>query len=222
MELITISPSIAFMDVGKLIKDYGTPIRCQQLGLIEARGEYIHRAVDDATYLPGAMDRAMALAKEDTVVNLKFIEWNSSINQSHQAFQNMNDPNFYNLRYHNQTHAHYIPHNFKLINFGIYPTKLLNDIGGWDCQFETIAVGELDLGIRLQFWGAKTILSDEVVLKCEWMPGESGDHKPIHDGFFVDMEIYKKIYNQPSCEDRIKIPLDNWKKSPEKWARRFG
>lgn len=205
----------------KLIKDWGNPVRCQQLGLIVARGEYITRAVDDGIYAAGGIDRAFTKMEDNAAVILKHTEFNPSIDTNHKDFQDMTKPEFFELSYHIQTLKRYVPYHYKIMNFGLIKTELLKKVGGWDCQFETIALAELDLSIRLQFYGIKMILSDDLVIKCEWMPGEEGDHAPMHYGFFDDNRIYEKIYNEPTCEDRLIIDLDNWAMAPDKWERRF-
>lgn len=201
------------------IKDFGSPLRAQQLGLTHTTGEYIHRSVDDSYYLPGSMDKCMnQLIDQDykTLVNVKFIEGE---NVTHRDMAN---PNFYNMEYHIQTLAAYTPFNYQVINFSIVSNKFIQELGGWDCQFETIAIGELDLSLRLQFMEAKVLLSDNIVVKCDWLPGVSGDHAPMHYGFFHDMEKYKRIYGSLEYEKKLIVDINNWKNSSEKWERRWG
>lgn len=206
----------------KYIQDWGNPVRAQQIALCQAKGEYIHRAVDDSLYLLGAMDKAFLKASDKTTVALKYTESNATVDRTHAAFQNMNNPEFYNLTYHHQTLMPYVPAHFKMINFMIVPRETLLAIGGWDCQFESVAIAELDIAIRLQMNGAEVVLSDDIVLECDWEPGHEGTHGPMHDAFAPDMEKYKAIYSSPECENRIIQDITNWQNSPEKWQRRFG
>lgn len=201
------------------IKDWGSPLRCQQMALQYCNGEYIHRAVDDSIYLSEQMNNCMKKIEGKDYkefVNIRFVEGE---NMSHRDMYN---PEFYNLQYHQLAHMPYAPHNFQIVNFSIISRKLMEEIGGWDAKtFESIAFGELDLSLRLQFHGAKPILSDNFVLKCDWIPGESGDHKPMHDAWLSDAVLYKRIYSSLEYEDRIKIHIDNWEKSTRIWRRRF-
>lgn len=208
----------------KVITDWGSPVRCQQRALLACEGKYVTRAVDDSLYLPGKFDEAMERATRKDVIDIKFTESNDQIDFNHPdcQFLTMAKDEFYYLEYHKQTLLPYVPADFKIINFGIYPRKLLIEAGGWDCQFETIAIAELDLSIRLQLRGVPVILTDGIVLACGWTPGEEGDHAPLHHGFYADMEIYKRIYSNVSCHDRIKIDAENWVNAPSKWERRFG
>lgn len=208
----------------KTVYSFASPVKCQQIGLMHCSGDYITRAVDDSLYGIGTMDAAMLKSTSMNVVNLKFTESNKYIDLNHKDCQQetMAKDEFYHLQYHNQTLMPYVPASFQVINFGIYPRDILMKVGGWDCQFEGIAIAELDLSIRLQFYGIKPLLTDNIILKCGWTPGEEGDHGPMHHAFYADMEKYKTIYSDISYEKRITISPDNYISSPDKWARRFG
>lgn len=223
-ELICISPYDRPEGIGLLTKnlqwviDKGNPVRCQQRGLCYAKGEYVTRAVDDSIYESGSMDSAIKMAKSNTIVNIRFIEGNDMQDDRKSV---MYYDKFYKLGFHNQTLAAYTPQDADLVNFAIYPTKYLKDMGGWDCEFETIALAETDLSIRINFSGIKIVLTDNIILKCEWMPGDQGDHKPIHEAFSVDMEKYKVKYSSIKCWENMRIKLDNWQDSSDLWKRRF-
>lgn len=204
------------------IVDKGNPVRCQQIGLCHAHGEYVHRAVDDSIYEPQALDNIMGICDQNTVVAMKFTESNSDVDKNHPSYQDMNNPKFYKLEHHKQALRLYVPPETDLINFAIYPTEFLKQIGGWDSVlFETIALAETDLSIRINFSGIKVILTDDIILKCDWMPGEMGDHAPMHKAFDYDLIKYNDLYNTIGCWKHLKIPLYNWKKSPDVWERRF-
>jgi len=226
-ELIVVSPFQLPAELegrAKWIQDWGHPVRCQQLGLLAATGDYVHRGVDDSLYLPGTMDAAVAKLTDDykTVVSAKYTETNASVDRTHKDFQNMNDSKYYDIGYHLQASSFFVPDHYKLLNFGLVSRKLLLEVGGWDCYFESVAIAELDLAVRLQRAGANLELSDEIVLECDWMPGHQGDHGPMHDAFEPDMEKYRAIYNKPECGSRIAVPLDNWQQAAPRWSRRFG
>ena len=231
-ELIVVSPSpvsgnlIAPQNVQRLrwIQDWGNPVRCQQIGLAHCEGDIVHRAVDDSLYLPGQMDRAVAMLTEDhrLIIAPKYTETNASVDRSHKDFQDMRDPKFYDIRYHNQAGSEFCEPHWKLLNFGILHADYLRWVGGWDCRFESVAIAELDLAVRLQMAGGMVALTDDLVLECDWMPGHEGDHGPMHDAFAPDMERYREIYSTIACRERIWLDLNNWKQSPPKWERRFG
>lgn len=204
----------------RYIEDWGAPLRAQQIGLSHARGKYIHRAVDDSAYLKDSLDKALALIDRSdplSCVNVKFTEGESLIKDKMMLDE------FYELGYHSQAIKLYTPFKSQVMNFSIIPSSLMGEIGGWDAKtFETIAFGELDISLRLQFAGAKPQLTKYPVIACTWLPGETGDHKPMNDAFADDAVIYNRIYNSVGCHDRIKIDINNWKDTPNRWIRRFG
>ena len=63
------------------------------------------------------------------------------------------------------------------------------------------------------------ILMDKPMFQCSHLPGNTGDHGPINRAMKRDLKNFAKIYER--TEDRIHIPLDNWKNTPEKWQERF-
>lgn len=226
-ELIIVSPftpSYSLFGNIKWIQDWGSPVRCQQIGLTHATGNLIHRAVDDSLYLPGEMDKAVAMMTDDKkrVVAPKYTETNASVDRTHKDFQDMNNPAFYFIAYHNlATNPRFRP-DWKLLNFGIIHEDMLMEVGGWDCQFESVAIAELDLAVRLQMAGAHIVLTENIAIECDWMPGHEGDHGPMHDAFEPDMEKYRALYAPDAPERTPAVPLDNWRQAPAKWERRFG
>lgn len=219
-ELIVISPyeEVKLGNNVKWIIDHGSPLRCQQIGLCHASGDYITRVVDDGVYLGQSLNTSFGLIDKNdykSVVCLKFIEGEES---RHKMYED----DFYNLSYHNQALRPYVPFHHKLLNFAIYSKQILNEVGGWDAgRFESIALGELDLSIRLQWYGANIVMTRGIVIKCEWEPGETGTHAPVHHSCSADQLIFNRIYDSPECENRVKIDIDNWKASPIRWDRRF-
>lgn len=227
-ELICVSPYDRPPGMGMLtqnlqwIIDKGNSVRCQQLGLCQANGNYVHRAVDDSLYDPNALDNAMKLVNPDSILITKHTEGNDKIDREHHCFQDMIDDKFFYTGYHKQTIRRYVPADAKIINFGIYPKNLIKTLGGWDSvSFESIALAEVDLSIRINFAGIPINMTPGCVLRCGWTPGTEGDHAPMHYAFPIDLEKYNKIYDDINCWKRIKIPINNWEQSPSIWKRRF-
>lgn len=106
---------------------------------------------------------------------------------------------------------------------GIVSTKILKNIGGFDCSFEGTAMAHADLGVRLQKNNIKVKLMNIPLLLCTHLTGQS---RRSSDRFMIgqidhDQPLFKKIWNTPEAVDRIYIDLENWKDSPEVWERRF-
>jgi hypothetical protein len=58
----------------KYVKDFGSPIRCQQIGLILSEGEFITWTSDDGVPLEGALEEAFYDLNEGTILSGKYYE----------------------------------------------------------------------------------------------------------------------------------------------------
>lgn len=205
----------------KYIKDWGSPIRCQQIGLTFSDGEYINWAADDGVFLPGALDvgfRMLENLNYKTVVMGKYYEGNNDGDMP------MQDTKYYVLSNHDASRSKYIPTKYLMLNVGLVSRQLLMEVGGWDAStFEVCPMAYNDLAIRLQRYSCNFIVQDDMMFKCSHLPGHAGDHGPIHDGqVYHDQPAFMDIYEDEGCINRITIPIDNWQSAPEKWQRRFG
>lgn len=204
------------------IQDWGTPIRCQQIGLLAARGEWISWAADDGRYLPHALDIAFEkLAsehmKKDVVIMGKYYEGNNDGDMPMQG------DDYYYLAKHDGSRSTFLPDNYLMLNVGVLARQLLIHFGGWDCQFEVCPMAYNDLAIRLQNHGVKFIIQQEMMFTCSHMPGHAGDHGPVHDAqVYFDEPKFWKIYHTPGCEKRGTIDLLNYQQCAPRWERRFG
>jgi hypothetical protein len=205
------------------IKDYGSPIRCQQIGLVNAYGDYITWAADDGVYLPEALNIGFHLIKlSDPNVNSlvmgKYIEGTNNVDMP------MSKNKYYNLKNHDASRLKGLKKPcYWMLNVGIVPKKLLEEVGGWDCGFEVCPMSYNDLAIRLQNYDVKFIIQDEIMYECSHLPGLTGDHAPIHNGqIYHDQPLFNNIYSSVDSDKRIKIDINNWQHSPARWERRFG
>ena len=221
-ELIIISPydlPIAMRDKAnvKIIKDFGTPVRCMDIGLANCTGEFITWAADDGYFLGKSLDTAVASleGKDNSVVIGKYYE-----GAGDNPF--MNSKSYYYINYHDSSRSQFIDNNCLMVMEGVVPAKLLREMGGWDTSFEVCPMAFCDLSVRLFRHGAEFQFQEENMFKCSHMPGHEGDHGPVHDAQVEHDEIlFRKIYRDENEKERKIIPLDNWKSSPEKWTRRF-
>lgn len=186
---------------------------CRQLGLIHAKGEFVTWAVDDSVYLPDELDRAFDMCDRDTIVSMLLTEGDNydpeTLNPAH-----------YRAGVHRDIRLPYVPRETLLINFAICWKQSILDVGGWDCRFEGLGMADVDLSIRLKKSGIKEKITDFQVVKCEHMPGMSGDHGPVHLAHFSnDLPLIMRLYCNP---DRPPVHIDNYKDAPLVWERRFG
>ena len=206
------------------IEDWGCPTRCQQIGMLEAKGDWHCYGWDDGVYQNGALDRAWETLKEHnfdykTIVIGKFVEGNA---EQLKGYMPMLTEEYYFIRTHEEARSPYLPDDFKILSTGLISAKLIKEVGGFDCQFETMALSVLDLSIRLQLYGCKMIVQEGVMLICSWQPGNTGDHEPVNKAFYnADMPRYQKKYRSPDFNPDIIISKNNWQEVPRKWNRRF-
>lgn len=214
-ELIVISPYKKLPELDCIwIESHANPTVCQQLGLLFSSGDYVCFGWDDGLYLPGAIDKMFLQMEPKTAVSGKYIEGDIA-----PAY--MSSKKYYIINTHDRASSPYITNDFLIFNTGIVLKEDLLFIGGFDCRFETTGLSAVDMAIRLQLSGVKVVLSEDVVLKCTWLPGDEGDHGPINQASEDDFALLHKKYRQPIFHKRIIVPLDNWKDQPARWERRF-
>lgn len=201
-------------------QDWGSPCHCQQLALTKANGDYINWASDDGVFTDGSMDIAFKSIENEnykTIVVGKYLEGDN-------YSQNMKEDGYYILNNHLASQCKYLPDNTPMINVGLVSKKLLFEMGGWDSvKFEVLPIAYNDFSVRCNNNKCKFIHQKEVMFTCGHMPGETGDHGPIHKAqVFRDEPMFKVIYNRPDSINRINIDINNWEKSSNRWVRRFG
>jgi hypothetical protein len=210
------------------IKDWASPIICQQKGLLASTGEYITWAADDGYFLENSLDVGFSLIAEQgsrgaennykIVVMGKYTEGDGNT-------EHMKGNDYYVLTNHESSTFREIPKGTYMLNVGLVSRKLLLEVGGWDCQFEVCPMAYNDLAIRLQKFGCPFVIQNELMFSCSHLPGHMGDHGPIHDGQVLhDQPLFEKIWNPRSTppKTRIHIPVDTFKDMPTRWERRFG
>lgn len=226
-ELVVVSPYPLPDDLKGLrnvvhVQDHGSPIRARQIGLEHARGEYICYAADDVLFFKNALDLAYAKVDLDDykqIVLGKYCE-GDEINPY------MRSDIYYILSHHAPLVGPMsrIPggDRYWLLNTGLISTKLMKEIGGFDCRFEACAMACVDLSIRLQNYGAQIIVQQEPFFHSTHLPGIMGDHEPIHVAQTThDMPLFAEMYKKDGADRKV-INLDNWIDSPDWWTRRFG
>lgn len=204
----------------KLVTTWRAPLAAQQEALTVATGEWINWAADDGYYLPGSIDESFRLlegADYKTVIMGKYQE-------GERVNDHMEKVDYYILNNHHGSQAAFLPDNTYMLNCGILSRKILLELGGWDSyNFWVCPIGYNDLAIRLQKYGCKFIIQEKIMFECSHMPGETGDHGPLHRiQVGRDEPMYKEIYNHPYFSKRMAIDLYNFKRTPEVFENRFG
>ena len=224
-ELVIISPyqmPKAMKDKSnvKLIKDYGSPTRAQQLGLSHCTGEYVSWAADDGYYLGVSLKAAVDTLDSGAGNSLV-------VGRYYEGSENpfMATRKYYLINTHDGSRSKFIPNNCLMIMVGVVPRLILVEVGGWDSlNFEGLPMAFNDLSVRLNSKKVNFIFQEDMMMfRCSHMPGHQGDHGPIHDAQTEhDEHVFRGIYSQMESTQRITIDYNNWKHSPERWIRRFG
>jgi len=224
-ELVLVSPfdlpeSLKSKTNIKLIKDYGSPTRAAQIGLLSCEGRLMYHCVDDALFFPSSIDLAINLydgsCGEKDVVNMRYRE---GADFSGQEWTH----SFWFAHYHDELRMPGVKSFWKISLHPLMSTEYIKSLGGWDCQFEYINHPLHDLMFRVQSDGGRLFDSPTDVTTCNHYGGRTVDHASIHDAqVHNDLPIFRSMYQQENIADtRIKIPLNNWEESPAIWNRRF-
>lgn len=216
-EMIFIGPyqvpiTIYNKDNTKAMKDSGSPVRAAQIGAACVEGRLISWQADDAWYLDTSMDRILSQmdSNRKTVLTTKYREVNDLTN----------DQFLLEVSYGGK--CTFINSDWIIFNNAVMTYEYFCELGGWDAMtFEVGAVSHADLAARAQIDGANVKALDIVMSECDHFGALGGDHAPVHYGHLEDLTKYRGIYNSPSCKDRVRLSMDNWKSASRVWNRRF-
>jgi len=198
----------------RLIKDYGCPARCYQLGLVNSKGEYIVWVGDDGTFSPTmAIDKALDIIPKHKkgVVTFPYSEGHAG--QQTDAW--------WHLGYHKLlAGCKFIPNHYFLVMSGMMRRDYIMELGGFDCTFEHSALPCVDLSVRMQRDGAEVVLGEKIQ-DLALQIGNTGDHGPIKAAHKHDKGVLSTFYNRPEALKRIKVDPSNWQQAQDVWTRRF-
>ena len=200
----------------KFIQDWGNPTRSWQIALLHSEGEYIHYTADDATYFPNTLDKALELLQgedDKTLVMSKYYEGKDNLPL-------MASDCYYHFSYHRTLNILNYSGDYWILNVGTAKKKLFEEIGGWDCRFESTAIANIDFSMRVQNYGVKIIIQRDPIMLCDWQLGLTGEHHPIHDAqTYHDLPLLK--HEKQTLIRRTTIDINNWKDAEVIWKRRF-
>lgn len=199
----------------KYVKDFGSPVRCSNIGLSLCEGDLMTWDADDGNFFGhGCLDTVIdffdALPSDPKNVLVCKYQEGSRVTQPDSYYKIDN--------------AYPLVDNVKgkdwwIMNLVVTKTKYFMDLGGWDCRFQTLAFAHADMSIRAHQDNALITMYNEAFVFCQH--GHT-DHKPIEDAHFTDdMPLYQAIHNDPSTINR-KVDITNWRNAPSVWTRRFG
>jgi len=207
----------------KYVKDYGSPVRSSNIAASMCEGKVYTWIADDCLLFEGALDRcleefyAMGDNKKNVLV-AKYYEGQEG-SEEREALQ----PDSYFKLNGTPAASPFISNDWWLFNIAFVYQEFFNFLGGWDCEYEGTWASHADMAIRAQQFGANVKMASVPLFACDHMPGGTGDHMPIficqHEH---DEPLLHERYRDPNWSTKsIRIGLDNWKKAPTVWKRRF-
>ena len=199
----------------KFIQDFGCPARCAQLALLKSIGQFVIWLSDDCYLEKDVLTNALQIIKNDpeAIIAFKYVEG---------GYSPMADNNYWKINSFGTSQSRYIPDSYLAVMNALISKDYLISIGGWDCNFEAWAMGNVDLAVRMQRNNKRIVMYNGVLMQCDHMPADTGDHGPIHyTQIEHDQPLYRQIYDNPDCVNRIKIDINNWKNCENIWSKRF-
>jgi GT2 family glycosyltransferase len=219
-----LTPKLQALSNVKYVKEFGSPTRASAVATLLAEAPFIMWTCDDAVMLPGALDEAIealeAMGSDNrNVVITKYLEGRNGTKKKLQ-------PDYYykiNGRegFRPCTYSPHLPDEWWIFNTAIMHRAFFEELGGLDCSYEHAAMADTDLAIRAQTAGANVQLLQVVLYDCDH--GQS-DHKPIEIAQLqFDEPLIQATYRDPEWREKINcnIDINNWKKYPIIWTRRF-
>lgn len=203
----------------RYVQDYGSPTRACNIIAELCKGKLITLAADDAVFLPEALDKNIDLlySMGNNYKNVVVAKYFEGKNGTEKPF---NPDKCYRINWADCTRSQFISNDWWVFNASVMYREFLEELGGWDCSFEGMAMAHIDMAIRAQFLGANVKMSDYPLLDCDH--GQP-DHKPIEISQIThDEPLFQSIYRNPEwTKNQMKFDIKNWKNSPSVWTRRF-
>jgi hypothetical protein len=209
------------MDNIKFIKTYRCPSAAAQIGAKHCEGKLLYHSVDDAKFIPHAIDLSIDLHNSQCgykdIVNARYTE---DDNYSGRTFP----IDFWLAHYHPPLRLAGIPGHYRLALHFIVNTQYFLELGGLDCGYEYLNFNLHDFVFRVQADGGKILDSPTDVTNCNHYGNRAVDHGAIEDAYPADHGRFIGKYGNPNAlrDNPVKIDIDNWMNTDEYWPRRFG
>jgi len=232
-------------DYVRFVKSQACPNRCVQEATTMANGEYLSVACE-GVFVPSSYDNMFLMLdshnkEHKTVISGKYVEGASTLTSAKSKPAASKLPHFrggfypksiklhgtdeyWRIGFHAVLASEFIPNDWLTMNLHVIKTEYWKEIGGFDCQFECQAMALTDLAIRIQKDGGQIYLTNFFLMHLDHVSGVPENpqkgHGPVHHAQIDhDQPLYRSIYDDPSCLNRV-VDYDNWKSTPDVWPRR--
>jgi hypothetical protein len=208
------------------IPSHRCPTACVQEAILNAKGQLVCWLSDDAEILEDSLMRAV-----DTWYEQQFELNHNKIEIVLPYFEGDNTqkgsiytqpPEYWTIHYHGSLRLPGIRQWYLTAPCGLLSREYFLELGGFDCRFEHINMSCHDLSIRIQNDGGNIFIPPKYVMDCEF------SHNVINgrcdcvlcEAYIVnDLPLFQSIYTNPEAVNRVKIDIENYKNTPEKWRR---
>ena len=190
------------------------------MGVLETKGEIIYSTTDDGVFAKDSIDLAMDAYHNNLKKNEKTI-----VSMVYGEGGNLMDiHSYWNAFHYQEMRLAAIKPHFKMAQQFLMNKEYFISLGGYDClSYEYQDAPVKDLIFYAQNDGAEVIFPPKHCLIATHLPGEEGDHSPIHHAQVDhDTPIFNAKYSDPNFLEEREINYDNWKSAPQIWERRFG
>lgn len=205
------------------VRDFGSPSHSFAKAASLANGRYICQCSDDGIYFENGLQKAFDSIQSDRK-KICIVRYTEGENYSGQEFP----LSYWNIQHHMGCFGHGTCNGVRP-EWDAGPVFMMNleyyrEMGGVDCRFEHLNLNVNDLIYRTYRDGGGTVLSPVQVISSDWVPNQSPNTHPCCGAFhFNDLPLFRFLYNSDEKvnSNPIKIDIENWRQSPEIWARRF-
>lgn len=202
----------------KYIKSYAPVAVCIQKGFLAAEKEFIYQTVDDAVFIPGAIEKCIDDWYEANLTDKDIINMLYSEGQNYSG--QIQGPQHWMVRNFQEFWLPYIDRSWQISCQPLMKRQYILELGGLDCRFEYSNHSHHDLIFRAQLNGSIVYHSAVGVSKANHMPDRTGDHSPIVDAqLVVDTPVFNELWSQPR---QTNIDINNYQKFDKPWKARFG
>ena len=222
-EVIFVGPNVNMDFLSKnvkLVRDFGSPSRCFQIGASIAEGDFVSFCSDDCRIAISAFDEAIRLAYDKMQRNdgmaLLYSEGADYSGNQHEQ------PEYWIAHTHTDLRLPGVDPTWLINPTFMYNRNFFYEMGGMDCRFEHMNMNIHDLAFAVQGQGGKILKSPSRVFQFNWtQSGVTPEYQPVFSAFVSnDRPLIQSLYSNPMYSKLRSVRFDNWRNQPEIWQRR--
>ena len=219
------------------VRDFGSPVRCSQIALVLSSGDLVISGADDCCFYRNSLKE---LAQELITNNLdillmKYTEGGKvtppntiemEARRKGTGVESFTEcgafiqPDYYFTYGASYPHRLVNSHN-PIFNACLAKRSVMEELGGWDCNFQACPLAHADFGVRAMNAGKYKIQwSNKLLCHCDAAEEpDNGDHSPIERAQSgPDTKLYRSKYDNGIHNN---IDINNWKNASRIWKERF-